>query len=274
MKKDKSPAYQHYPDKAIAGTAHLTPLAFKAYWMVLWWMWLHSPSKCRMKDEPQAWRRATIMDGVNALSARREIMETDPPMLQLRNGYVECAGLKKEAQKQKAWHKKSSVGGKASGKSRLDKALRANQMATMRDPLVDQNEEPKGNTPTPIPSLSLSPIPSPDIQTNKRPPISPKGEFVYSDSFEEFWKAYPRKKGKGAAYKAWCRAKGLPPTDTLIAKIIEQGDSGQWRKDDGEYIPHPATWINERRWDDEADAVMKSASDALPWADEKQKGGE
>jgi hypothetical protein len=29
--------------------------------------------------------------------------------------------------------------------------------------------------------------------------------------------------------------------------------SEQWRRDDGRFIPHPATWLNQRRWEDEAE---------------------
>lgn len=74
----------------------------------------------------------------------------------------------------------------------------------------------------------------------------------YSPEFEEFWKAYPRKTAKGAAWKAWRKAK---PTIELRAKILEavaaQAKSDQWTKDGGQFIPHAATWLNQSRWDDE-----------------------
>ena len=93
------------------------------------------------------------------------------------------------------------------------------------------------------------------------PSISPQGvedegKTSKKDSlakrFEEFWKAYPRKVGKGAAEKLWNR---LKPDDALLAKMLqaieEQKSSSQWQKDNMQFVPHPTTWLNQRRWEDE-----------------------
>ena len=72
--------------------------------------------------------------------------------------------------------------------------------------------------------------------------------------FESFWSAYPRKVGKGNARKAWDRLK--PPdalVDRMLAAITSQAKSSQWRKDGGRFIPHPATWLNQSRWEDDPD---------------------
>ena len=70
-------------------------------------------------------------------------------------------------------------------------------------------------------------------------------------SFDSFWKAYPRKVGKVKAHQAWKRAKGKPPISDLIAEVELQSRSEEWRKDNGQYIPHPATWLNRGGWMDE-----------------------
>ena len=71
-------------------------------------------------------------------------------------------------------------------------------------------------------------------------------------AFDVFWQAYPRKVGKGASRKAWEKIK---PDENLKNKIItaveQQKKSKQWTKDEGQYIPHPATWLNQERWEDE-----------------------
>ena len=81
--------------------------------------------------------------------------------------------------------------------------------------------------------------------SSKNPPNPPRG-------FDTFWKSYPRKIGKQAAFKIW---KKLNPTKELLAKILtaieQQKKCEQWQKDGGQYIPHPKTWLNEGRWDDE-----------------------
>lgn len=73
------------------------------------------------------------------------------------------------------------------------------------------------------------------------------------DGFEEFWKTYPRKVGKAAAEKAWGKAKGVELA-TILQAIERARSTEQWQKDGGQFIPYPATWLNEGRWDDELPA--------------------
>ena len=76
-----------------------------------------------------------------------------------------------------------------------------------------------------------------------------KGEDDLPDDFKAFWQDYPKKVGKLSALKAWSKAR-LPPIEKILQAITEQKSSEQWRKNGGEFIPHPATWINAGRWDD------------------------
>jgi hypothetical protein len=76
-----------------------------------------------------------------------------------------------------------------------------------------------------------------------------KGEPAKPTAFDVFWKAYPRKVGKLAAKKAWAEA-DKPPLKAILDAILAQLQGEQWRKDHGQYIPHPATWLNQGRWDD------------------------
>lgn len=76
---------------------------------------------------------------------------------------------------------------------------------------------------------------------------------AYSQAFEQFWNAYPNKKAKGNAFKAFQRAKRQATLDTMLAAIQRQKKSASWTKDNGAYIPHPASWLNGARWLDELD---------------------
>lgn len=69
------------------------------------------------------------------------------------------------------------------------------------------------------------------------------------DEFTSFWKAYPRKVGKGNAEKAWKKHK--PPIEIVLVAIEAQKKTDQWSKDEGKFIPHPTTWLNGKRWEDE-----------------------
>lgn len=69
-------------------------------------------------------------------------------------------------------------------------------------------------------------------------------------AFERFWAVYPRKIGKSEAKRSFSKLKGVS-TDTLIAAVERQKQSLQWQKENGAYIPNPATWLNQGRWEDE-----------------------
>lgn len=78
-------------------------------------------------------------------------------------------------------------------------------------------------------------------------------ESAYSDGFVSFWNSYPKKVGKGEASKAFEKAK-LPPLTELLSAVESQSNSEQWQKESGRYIPNPATWLNQKRWEDELTA--------------------
>ncbi len=67
--------------------------------------------------------------------------------------------------------------------------------------------------------------------------------------FGRFWEAYPRKVGKAAARKAFARVQTDPAV--LLDAVMAQRRSAQWTKDGGKYIPNPATWLNQGRWEDQ-----------------------
>ena len=70
--------------------------------------------------------------------------------------------------------------------------------------------------------------------------------------FNCFWKAYPRKEAKQAAQKAFEKlAPDNAQLEVMLSALNKQKVSEQWTKDGGQFIPHPATWINQRRWEDE-----------------------
>lgn len=91
------------------------------------------------------------------------------------------------------------------------------------------------------------------IQSNPNPNTNPiqnaQARGVAADGFEKFWSAYPKKVGKDAARKAWPKTKDVS-IDIILAAVENQKRSAQWQKDNGQYIPNPATWLNQGRWQD------------------------
>ena len=69
------------------------------------------------------------------------------------------------------------------------------------------------------------------------------------DGFEQFWTIYPRKVGKGAALKAWKKARKTASSEQIIAACNLY--AALRRTEDPQYTAHPATWLNQERWLDE-----------------------
>jgi hypothetical protein len=74
---------------------------------------------------------------------------------------------------------------------------------------------------------------------------------TYPPDFETFWTAYPCKVGKDKALDSWTKATHKPDVSAIVAKVQAYAQTAQWTRDGGQYIPHPATWLNQGRWADE-----------------------
>lgn len=94
-----------------------------------------------------------------------------------------------------------------------------------------------------------------DKKKNKNKDKCLKGDF------DLFWEAYPRKEGKQKAEAAF--AKVVVPVQDLLDAIEAQKKSAQWTKDGGQFIPHPATWLNGKRWLDQM-AVASETRKGVP----------
>lgn len=70
--------------------------------------------------------------------------------------------------------------------------------------------------------------------------------------FEDWWAIYPRKVGKGAARKAWKRLKCDLFAAEMIEKLQVQVDL-QYAHTEKQFIPHPTTYLNQERWEDEVE---------------------
>ena len=76
------------------------------------------------------------------------------------------------------------------------------------------------------------------------PPASP-------DGFAEFYEKYPKKVGKPAALKAFRSARVNGHLPELLADIESRITGGEWAPEKQQFIPNPATYLNQRRWEDE-----------------------
>lgn len=81
------------------------------------------------------------------------------------------------------------------------------------------------------------------------------------DNFETFWKAYPKKAAKAVALQEWKKAKINGEFDSLLTVLELQKASPDWLQENGKYIPHPAKWIKNKRWQDE---IQKPVASVIP----------
>jgi hypothetical protein len=86
----------------------------------------------------------------------------------------------------------------------------------------------------------------------------PSNGRAADDRFEEFWKLYPRKVSKKRARTAWknmTKKKRQAAIDAILEHTIVWDKQGR----DMTMIPHPTTWLNQERWEDDLSAELKRA---------------
>ena len=98
----------------------------------------------------------------------------------------------------------------------------------------------------------------------KRKRVSAQCGAEADEAFDQFWSVYPRKVGKKDAVKVWNQ---IRPNQDLTNQIVQGVEhwkrSEQWTKDDGRFIPYPATFLRGERWNEyDLSAVIASQKPA------------
>jgi hypothetical protein len=128
---------------------------------------------------------------------------------------------------------------------------------------------PRNGTVTPAPYPPRTPsrsLPDPDPEERVTPPIPPtplrparpaaappdRPEKAIPVGFSAFWEVWPKREGKSDALAAWRK---LRPDDDTIQSILDaiprQQAAKDWPRENWRYCPLPASWLNQRRWEDE-----------------------
>lgn len=102
---------------------------------------------------------------------------------------------------------------------------------------------------------------APEHQPKEKPKRERAKHSPLNGKFEEFYNAYPKKKNRADAERAWL---SLSPDETLCARmataIEAQKQTDDWRRENGKFIPYPASWLNGRRWEDEVKVAVTPAN--------------
>jgi hypothetical protein len=137
-------------------------------------------------------------------------------------------------------------------------SLGANHQPTISQPSANHQvtiTEERKNLKNDLKDIDQSPTaPDPIFEVAKQK------NMPYNAGFTEFWTCYPRKVAKKTAQVAWAK---LKPDNNLLQKMLaaikDQKTCPQWTRDNGDSIPHPATWLNGERWTDETQKRIGSA---------------
>lgn len=87
------------------------------------------------------------------------------------------------------------------------------------------------------------------------------------ERFNAFWQVYPRKVGKDAAWRAWQKRRPTEETSaSVIAALAWQVQQDNWLREGGRFVPNPATWINQGRWQDEPQTTPRISDNTLAMA--------
>lgn len=96
---------------------------------------------------------------------------------------------------------------------------------------------------------------------------------VVSSEAEAIFALYPKKVGKQAALRAIVRVLEKVPSDILAERVrTYAGFVERWRKDDRAFVPHPSTWFNEGRYDDDPKEWERPSMAPLPRAQSAPTG--
>lgn len=217
----------------LADTAYLTTEQHGAYLLMLMAYWRNGaiPNDRRIimsitKIEPDAW------------SIAQAVLEQ---FFTLENG--KWVNKRLEQEYQSAVNRKKANGIKASNAANARWGNAPSNASSMPQALLEDMPQ-------------QCPSPSPIHKDQKHPPTPRKRgkQAAPAEGFDSFWLAYPKRQAKQDAVKAWAK---IEPKDhaAIFAALHTSRWPENWRRDDGKYIPLPASWLNGRRWEDEAAVV-------------------
>lgn len=75
-------------------------------------------------------------------------------------------------------------------------------------------------------------------------------KVIHMDGFDRFWKEYPNKVKKSVAFQKW-QTMNLEKIADVIVEDVKQRAKTEWTGEGEAYVPHPTTYLNQRRWEDE-----------------------
>lgn len=188
----------------------------------------------------------------------QNLIESDGENSFLLKEAAECIGSEGEsAERMRAFRER-----KKELSSHSDSNVRTSDV-----PLISYSQS-KSNSKSQSDSCNNNIYNNSDECVENKPVPAKNQDFI--EGFDAFYALYPKHVGKAAALKAWKKLKPNAELQEVMANaLIEHMKSKQWNEEGGRYIPNPAKWINERRWEDDIKQYHASAvvsDDMMEWA--------
>lgn len=131
------------------------------------------------------------------------------------------------------------------------------------DPLPPQeglcDSHPDSHCDPSCPAERVAVVTEVDVASNPQPatrnpqPVS-STHTLDPDRFDEFYAVYPRHVGRGAARKAYAGARRRKVAQQHIIDAAKRfAQKCECERTEVNFIPHPATWLNQERYDDQPD---------------------
>lgn len=221
----KAPAFQFYPADFLVGVALFTNEEIGVYIRLLCYQWNHG----RLPKDSKMIARLAVTTEKKILKVLHKF-ESDT------NGFFNQR-LEIERKKQEDYRNRQALNGQRRWVGNAKPHSKPNPIAQG----LEQHDA--GN------ALQSS------VFSLQNTPISPRG-------FQEFWDAYPKKKARGSAIKAWRSGRLDDKLSIILTALMWQKKSPDWLKDGGQFIPHPATYLRAVSWLDEP---IKNEGVRLEW---------
>lgn len=239
---NRPPAFQFYPKDWLDFRVQRMSLAAQgAYMKILCFMWKDSQDQCSIIDDDRAIATAIGVPCEIWKDLREEIQFPGDPILQKEGRYMRSGRLKREAEKQQNYVRRQAEKGKCGAEKRWKKHAGQGH-STSHAPAIAQGMTENS-------SSSSSSILKKEKNEHPATPVYLNGSRA---GFQIFWDAFPKKRNKGKAEQAWLK---LKPDEvllgTMLSKIEQATHTPDWKKEDGKYIPYPASWLNAKGWEDE-----------------------
>jgi len=230
------PYMQLYVADYLADTMHLTTEEHGAYLLIIMNYWQTGKpvpikrlaSVARLSNDRWISVSDSLSDMFNDTGTHWEHKRIEADLLMV-----------KESQDQRSKAGKASAEARKNGKREAEK-LTAKGMATVVE--IPLNENPTNRDTDKI------------REDTELKDLSPPAKVTPKDyaSFDDFWLHYPRKTSKSTAQKIWAKLKPTEDQLFLITKNINSRlAAGDWDLGRKDFIPHPSTYLNGKRWEDE-----------------------